>query len=136
VGEDEVASEARRLLVLSPSLLRKLTGVECGEAAFILGQYGHRLQQAINHEQGKVTWTEEAIKAIIAPRISQYSGISYEERRLQAIRDNTAACKYDAIRVHAKIRIDRLSFLAAKAADMAKSLMSLNATKRGRNNNE
>ena len=132
VSEDEVTKESRRILSLSPSVLRKLTAIECVEAAFILGQYAHRLQQAVNREQARVDWAEESIKKIIARTINNYKGISYEERKMQAVRDNDAASKLDTIRVKAKLRIDRVSYLANKADNMIKALMSLKNAKSGR----
>lgn len=131
VGEDEVTLESRRWLAMPPSLLKKLSAVECGEGAYVLGQYAHRLQQACNREQGRLTWANESIKRVIAKVINNYKGVSFEERRLQAVRDNDAARALDAARVKAQLRLDRISYLSGKANDMAKTLLSLGNAKRG-----
>lgn len=133
VGEDDVTQEARRIIGLSPSSLRCMSAIECGEAAFVLGQYTHRLQQAINREQARMTWAEEAIKKIIAKKLNQYRGVSFEERKMQAIQDDEAASKIDSIRVRSKLRIDRINYLSAKTENLIKSLMSIRSAKGGRN---
>lgn len=112
-------------------MLRKLSAVECAESAFVLGQYAHRLQQARNREQARVTWAEQSIRRLIASKVNNYKGVSFEERRLQAVKGDDAAQKLDAIRVKAQLRIDRVSFLADKANDLAKSLLSLKNAKQG-----
>jgi hypothetical protein len=131
-GEDEVTVEARRLLGMAPSAVRKMGAVECGESAYVLGQFAFRLQQAQNREQGRVTWATEAVKRTIAPRVDKYSGYSFEERKLKAVRDDEAASKLDAIRVRAQMRLDRLSFMAARADGLVKTLLSLKNTKGNR----
>lgn len=126
-----MTTEARRLLNMTPSLLRKMSAVDCAEAAFCLGQYAHRVQQAINREQGRVTWAAESVKRIIAKKVNNYKGYSFEERKLQAVNDDDAARKLEQIRVRAQLRIDRVSYLAARADGMAKTLLSLKNAKQG-----
>jgi hypothetical protein len=129
-GFPEVEQEAKRLLGLSPSVLRKMSAVEAGEAAYVLRQFSFHLQRAVNREQGRVRWAEECIKQTVAKTVNQYKGVSYEERKAQAVRDNDAALKMDRVRVHAQLRVERVAFLAAKVGDMAKSLESLQFSKK------
>jgi hypothetical protein len=125
VGEDEITQEARRLLQLPPDAVRKFSARDCCVAAYVLSQYTHRLQQAINREQCRVTWAENSIRRLIAPRINNYRGYSFEERRLQAIYDDEAAQEYESTRVRSQLRIDRINYLANKTDNMIKSLLSM-----------
>jgi hypothetical protein len=129
--DKEVEREATRLLNLSPSVLRKMSAQECGEAAFTLRQFSRHLQRSVNREQARVAWCEENIDAIIAKEVHKYAGASFVERKLKAVRENEAAAKIDRLRVHAKLRVERVSFLAAKVGDEAEALKSLQFTKRG-----
>jgi hypothetical protein len=128
---NEVEVEGTRIYNLSPAVLKKFTAVECGEAAFVLRQFASHIQRSANREQARVTWAEESIKKIIAKTVNQYKGVSFEERKLQAVRDNDAASKLDAIRVRAKLRLERLAYMSSKIGDQAKSLESLQYAKRG-----
>lgn len=127
--DGEVEKEATRLLNLPPSVLKKMSAGECGEAAFCLRQFARHLQRSINRELARVAWAEENIKAVIAKTVHQYRGASFEERKLQAVRENEAASALDKVRVHAKLRVERVSFLAAKVGDEAEALRGLQFNK-------
>jgi hypothetical protein len=127
----EIETEATALMNMPPAVLRKMSAVELGEAAFILRQFSFHLQRAVNRELSRVTWCEENIKAVIAKTVHTYRGVSFEERKLQAVRENDAAAKVDKLRVHAKLRVDRVSFLSAKAGDLSEMLKSLQFSKKG-----
>lgn len=127
----EVEQEATRLLNLPPAVLRKMSAEECGAAAFTLRQFARHLQRSVNREQARVAWCEENIDAIIAKEVHKYAGASFVERKLKAVRESEAAAAVDRLRVHAKLRVERVSFLAAKVGDEAEALKSLQFTKRG-----
>lgn len=130
---EEVQEEATRLLKLTPKELRKMSAVECSEAAYTLQQFSNQLQEAMNREQGRVRWANENIDKMIATVVHQVPGYKYEERRAKAVRANDAASKIDEIRVQAQMRIERLNFRSAKVTDMARTLMGLsNAKQRSR----
>jgi hypothetical protein len=131
VTEDEVSQEAKRLLALFPAQIRGFSAADCGYAAYTLEQLGFRLQQSINREQARITMAEESIKKVISQTIKNFSGGSYEERRLQAVNDRDDTQKWDAIRVKATLRIDKLAYLSTKAEKLAMVMMSLQNTKRG-----
>lgn len=119
--QDDV-NENESLLAVSLSRAKNLTPRECGEYAVALQRYATYLQKLINKEQSRVTWAEESIKKIIAPRLQQQRGSSYEERKMSAIRENDAAQKLDRIRVNAQIRINRLGFLPTRIDAIARAL--------------
>lgn len=127
-----VEAEAKRILNLEPSVLNKMSATECGESAFCLRQYSWYLQRSLNKERTNMKWAEESTKRTIAATIHNYRGVSYEERKMQAVKDNDVASNLDTLRIKAQLKIDRISFLADKIGDMAKSLESLQFTKRGK----
>jgi hypothetical protein len=111
--------------------VRKWTAQNCGEAAYCLRQFSFRLQQAFNRESARVKWCNESIDAIIAPILMEYRGYSFDERKVQAVRDNDAAKKFDELRVKASLRMERLLYLSTKVSEMAKTLEALQFSKRG-----
>ena len=110
-GEDEVTTECRHLLSLSPSVVRRFSPVDCGEAAYVLRQLAFRLQQAVNREQTRISWAEACRKA--SPSLAK---------------------PLEKIKVHAGLRMSRVAFLAGKAGDLAKAMEALQFTKRGQTN--
>lgn len=118
-------NESSDILAINLAHLQKMTPRECQEKAFAIQRYSYFVQRSINKEQSRVRWVEENIKSIIAPRLGQQKGYSFEERKLTAVRENDVAMKLDKIRVHAQLRIDRLSFLTNRLDGMAKALMNI-----------
>lgn len=125
----EVENEARRLIELSPVILKTMTASQCGEASYVLQQFSFFLQKAVNKEQSRITWAEENIKRVISSGINQVNGKSYDERKIKAISQNDAAIKLDKVRVDAQLRLHRISFLSQKVESMAKSIMYVQARK-------
>jgi hypothetical protein len=130
-GTPPMQSEATKLLEMEPSLLRKLTPEQAGEAAVILSVYAFHLQRAVNKEQSRVAWAEESIRKAITAQVGQQRGSSFEERKMLAVRGDDAASKLDRIRVQARLRVERLAFLARQAEAIVRSLLSLQQAKRG-----
>lgn len=126
----EVENESKRLLELTPSVLKSMTAPQCGEASYALQQFSFYLQKAVNKEQSRITWAEESIKRIISPILNQVTGISYDERRTKAICQNDAAQKLDKIRVEAQLRLSRISFLSQKVEMLAKAMMNVQMSRR------
>ncbi len=110
----EVENEVKRIFGWKPGDIRGLSATDCGEAASTLFMFAFQLR-------------------MIAPRINEYFGKSFEERKLKAITDDDAARKLDQIRLNAQLRIDRLSFYSNKLENLAKSLADLRYDKRGTN---
>lgn len=129
----EVEHEARELLRMLPQTLKRLTATECGEGAFTLLQYAFFLQRVANKAQGEVRAAEEMTKRLVASHLSQQRAYSYQERMLLALKENDAATKADNLRMLAQARLDRVSYLSSKAESLARSLMSLQNSKRREN---
>jgi hypothetical protein len=124
--------EAERLLNLPASLLKKMNAVELGEAAVVLKQFAYNLQKAVNAEQARLRACDETIRKLVARQSPKYKGISYDERKTQAILDDPKAQEWDRQRVRSQLRLDRISFLSAKAEGLANAMMGLQQTKRGK----
>ena len=122
-------NEAKRILQIHPEVLKRMTRSECGEAAVVLIQFAFHLQRASNRQQSRIRWAEETVKKIIAPTLGQQKGYSYEERRIQAVRQDEAAQKTDDIRVKAQLRMERINYLSTKAEAMSKALTALQHSK-------
>lgn len=127
----EVEQEARAVLNMRPAELRKLTAVQCGEYAFLLRQFAAHVQRSCNRESARIRWADESIKKVIGKSVGQYRGVSFEERKIQAVADNDAAQKLDRIRVNSALRVERLNYMATKVGDMADALKSLQFSKKG-----
>jgi hypothetical protein len=116
---------------MGPAEVRRLAPVDLGYAALALSQFAFRLQRAVNRELARVTWAAESVRSVIARTVAKYPGYSFEERRLQAVRDNDVATRLDQIRVRAQLRVDRLSYLSGRASDMARTLLSIKNSRQG-----
>ena len=127
---EESSNEATRLLTITPSQLKKFNENECGEAAIMLCQFALFLQQKVNRENVIIKWCEEALKKILAKKVSNYKGNSYEERRLAAIHDNDAAARIDTIRVEAELRLSRIAYLSINTTTIAKQISLLQQSRR------
>ncbi len=128
-----VEDEARRYLDLGPESLRKLSGSDCGEGAYMLERLALHIQDACNREAARVRWADETVRKLIAPRLAEQRAYSFEERRLLAVGTDPEAARVDALRVKAQLRVDRVSYMAGKVEAMARTLMALQQSKRGKN---
>lgn len=123
--------DAKSIMQMSRSQIRKMTATECGESAFILNRFSSNVQRALNREQQMMEWCEENIHRIIAKTVADVKGYKYEERRPLAILSDDVAVKFDKLRVAAKSRVNRLKFLSNSIQNMARSLDQLQMSKRG-----
>jgi len=126
----ELDNEATKLLNITKEELASFSAEECGISAYILSKFAFFLQKSYNKERARITWAEETIKTVICHQTPQYKSYSYEERRLQATRNDEHARKLDDIRMYAKQRSDRIAYLSTRTDFMAKTLLDLQQTKR------
>lgn len=109
-------------LDLSEDQLDKFTASECGNAAYMLSGFALHIQREINKEVSRVTWADTNLSILLADKLSKYHGVSYEERKNQAIKDNDYAMKLYKIKVYAQQRADRLSYLPSRIEYVASKL--------------
>ena len=123
-------NEAERYLNMSHKEMNHLSDIDCGEAATVLAQYSFHIQRAANKELGIANWADDMAKKAIASELQQYRGASFEERRMQALKENEYANKLDQIRIWARARYDKIAFLSNRIEFIARTFMDLQQTKR------
>ncbi len=114
--------------------LKTLDLEDCAEISFALSQCAFYVQKQFNEEKAKLNWCDSNINALIAAKVGEYKGYSFEERKLKAISDNDVCLKLNRIKVNAKLRVDRLDGLSAQIQFMSKSINDLKFAKRGNTN--
>ena len=122
-------SELNTYLSMNRDELEKLTPEDCGQISYRLGQFSFHIQRTLNRELARHNWSEDTIKIIIADDINNYKGYGYIEKSLQAIKHNEKAQALNKIRVYAKQRSDRLSYLANSIKNLSDILLSIQKTK-------
>jgi hypothetical protein len=127
-----VEVEATRLLTIAPEVVRAMSAVALGEAVYCLEQFAFFLQKAANREQARVRWAEENLRRLLGPLLGRQQAYSYEERRMLALAGNASARELDRLRVEAQTRLDRIQYQSRRIEGLARALLALQQTKRGR----
>jgi hypothetical protein len=109
--------------------LEKLTPEDCGQISYRLGQFAFHIQRTINREIARNNWADDTIKVVIADDINNYKGYGYVEKANQAIKHNDKAQSLNKIRIYAKQRTDRLSYLANSVKNLSDILLSIQKIK-------
>jgi hypothetical protein len=114
---------------MSRDELEKLTPEDCGQISYRLGQFSFHIQRTINREIARHNWADENTKAAIADDINNYKGYGYIEKSNQAIKHNDKAQALNKIKIYAKQRTDRLSYLANSMKNLSDILLSIQKIK-------
>jgi hypothetical protein len=122
-------SELNGYLTMNRDELEKLTPDDCGQIAYRLSQFSFHVQRTVNREQARHDWAEDTTRSVIADEINSYKGYGYLEKSLQAIKHNDKARPLDKIRIYAKQRIDRLSYLANSINNLSNILLNIQKLK-------
>ena len=125
--------DAKSFLSMDRRQIEQLSPQDCAAAALILNELSFHMQRAFNRENARVNWAENIIKATVANEVQGYKGYSYAERLEQAIKNNSHAQKLRRIKVYAKQRADRLSFLASNVNNRADIFLAVQRSKRVNN---
>jgi hypothetical protein len=125
-----VNNEAENYLNMDANQLRKLNADECGEAATILSLYAVHLQKVFNDQLARVNWANAQISKAIYKEVQQQSGYSAEERKLKVVYSNEYTRKLAEIRTIAQAVVDRLSYMTARIEFVARTLLSLQQSRR------
>ena len=123
--------EGTRLLTLSAQALKQMTAIDCGEASFALSQYCVHLQRAMNRERALCDWAEDMVRFLIAKKVGDAKGYSWEERRAVAVASSPLATEFEKLRRYTKNRINATDYLANRVDAMIKTLQNLQMSKRG-----
>jgi hypothetical protein len=121
--------ELNGYLTMSRDELEKLTPEDCGQISYRLGQFSFHIQRTINREIARHNWADENTKAAIADDINNYKGYGYIEKSNQAIKHNDKAQALNKIKIYAKQRTDRLSYLANSIKNLSDILLSIQKIK-------
>lgn len=123
-------SEATKLLELTKVQLRGLSEEDCFEGVVILQSFAFHLQRASNRSRTIVTWSDENVRAIIAPIIGTVKGWDYKEKRPLAVAQNDHARRLEILRVQYQTRLQTIDYLSSKVEQQALFLRDLGHTKR------
>lgn len=118
----QIQKRATELLNLSPSDLEKMSGEDCSMAAYVLYQFSWHIQRALNREHSTIAWAENRVKKIISSSMSAQQGYSFEERKMNAIRNDPGAQAVEKIRINAVLKASRIEYMPSKIEATAKAL--------------
>lgn len=127
----EAPNDIETYLMLKPEQIRMMSKEDCGEAAYTLNRYALYLQREQNTEEARIVWAEaELALAIVEPLkqiTSKYS--TYEERKMEVVKQNGHAKKLYDIKVYAQQRLKKIYFIANRVENMSKTLMGIMGAK-------
>jgi uncharacterized protein (UPF0335 family) len=122
-------TELNQYLTMNRDEIEKLSPEDCAQISYRLGQFSFHIQRTINRELARLNWSEDNIKVVIADEINNYKGYGFVEKSLQAIKHNDRASSLNKIKIFAKQRSDRLSYLANSIKNLSDILLSIQKTK-------
>lgn len=120
-----LSNKVKYYLDIPSDKIGKLTRDDCAEGALLLNRYSIYLQQEYNKHHAIYNWANTAIKITLADRTPQYNSYSYEERRLQATKENPYTSKLYQIKSEAKTRMTMLEFLSGKVSQHSRIYQTL-----------
>lgn len=122
-------TELNDYLTMNRDALEKLGPEDCAQISYRLAQYSFHIQRTINREIARYNWADELIKETIADEVNNYKGYGYLEKAGQAIKHNDKASSLNKIKMYAKQRSDRLSYLANGIKNLSDILISIQRNK-------
>jgi hypothetical protein len=129
MAESMPESELQNYLSMNRTDIEKLTPIDCAEISYRLAQYAFHIQRSINRELSRLNWVEENIKMVISEEINNYKGYGYIEKSYQAIKNNSRATSLQKVKVYAKQRSDRLSYIANNIKNLADTMINVQKAK-------
>lgn len=114
LGFNDSNHEAIKLTKLTPEEYKQFNANTAAEAALVLSSYAIFLQDACAKIGAKIKGCTKRVNDIIVDRLKQQKAYNYEERRLSAIKEDTAASEYYKLQTELEIKYERLSFLSSK----------------------
>lgn len=123
------SEELNNYLIMDRSALEKLTPDDCGEIAYRLSQFCFHIQRTLNREIARHNWSDEKTKEVIADELNNYKGYGYVEKSLQAIKHNQKATTLNKIKIYAKQRMDRLSYMANSLKNLSDIIIAIQRNK-------
>lgn len=124
--------DVKKYFEMSRADLERMTKEDCSVAAYELAQYSFWIQRTLNRENSKLSWAESALEVYVGKVGKKYKTstfIKYEEIKNIVIADNSHAAALFKVKMEAKLKVDRLFFLANKVEFMSKTMMGLKHAK-------
>lgn len=121
--------ELEHYFSMDRKVLETMTPQDCGEISYRLGQFSFHVQRSINRELARCNWADENIKEVIADEINNYKGYGYIEKSMQAIKHNDSASALNKIKKYAKMRADRLQYIANSIKNLSDILLNIQRNK-------
>ena len=128
-GQQFSNDELEHYFSMDRKVLETMTPQDCGEIAYRLGQFSFHIQRSINRELARCNWAEENIKEVIADELNTYKGYGYIEKSTQAIKHNDSANSLNKIKKYAKMRTDRLQYIANSIKNLSDILLNIQRSK-------
>lgn len=125
------AEEIKKYLSMSREQLEALSPGSCAEIGFILTNYAGYIQRAYNREEAILNWANRSIKYVAAPKTKQYTG-SFDQKELQAIREDEYCRKLYTLINEVSGRLDRLKFISSNIKELASHLRNIQISKAGK----
>jgi len=127
---DQFANEElEHYFSMDRKILENMSPQDCGEIAYRLGQFSFHVQRSLNRELARVNWADETIKETIADELNSYKGYGYVEKSAQAIKHNDNATALNKIKKYAKMRSDRLQYMANGIKNLSDILLNIQRSK-------
>jgi hypothetical protein len=132
IGKLTPINEVNRFIKMSQPQQRKLSDMDCGEAAVILNQEATYIQLLTNQITADIQWCERYINFLIADTVMNYGGqyTPFEYRKILAIKANDVAIQLQTIISNAQLKLETLQYLPTYLRAIASSYMALQQTKR------
>lgn len=108
-----------------------LSPLDCTEIAIRLQQFGFHIQKSYNVEQSRLSWCEAEINKYCCDKTDQIGGqyTKYDNKVYLLGKQDEYLAKLLSIRNYAKVRCERLTYLAASIKNLADTFLSCGKTK-------
>lgn len=135
IGLDKISvphakSEALRYMDLPIDERKKITPENAADAVLVLAQFAAYISRVVQKEESKMFWLSEEIMKVIASRVNQQKGYSFEERKALAIAENEAAQRLERLRRESQAKWKRLAFHAMRVEKIAMAYQNLSNVRR------
>lgn len=105
--------------------LSKLNIEELADIQYMLGRYALYLQGILNNHNAVYEWCDSTSKIVVADQVGNYKGISYEERKLNALKENSYGYKLFRIKDMAKFKANKLMYMPERIRFLSSCIQNI-----------
>lgn len=120
-----IADSVKQFLDYTDDDLNSLSKDDLGKMGVLCSQFAYHIQNAINIHNSRIKHTKYLIDKEIVPVKNNYSGFRDEEKRLDAIFDNSYASSLYEIQTNCEAFVERWSWFAQRLDNYVNRLASL-----------